>query len=648
MILISTVFGIMGFNYSIKVIHNTVDEELNELTKAYSDNINELIIERKEFIERLSYMNGIRSMDWETQKVILKNEIENNEKFKDIFIVDKNGNAKFLDGTRINIADNKYFKEAINGNVYFSDLITDIKNKTLNLFTSAPIKNGSIDGVIVGIPDGIVLRNKINNIKIKENGKAFIINSKGTVIAHPDIQVVIRQENIIEKAKTDSQFIQLAKIVENMIKGKSGVNEYVYEGNKYQCGYHPVGDTGWSIAIKVPEKELIEEILRFRKNAIIFFVIVNIIAIGIIYFVGSVLIKPIILVTKHAKIMSELDLTTKVPDKYLRAKDEIGDLARAFYTISENTKKVITEIHSASNKLTISSKKLFDIINENTITADEIAKEIEMIATGANEQAGESKSAVTELSQLGELIVELQKTGKEVNESSSKVQEVTQNGKDTVERLKEEFDLNVEIAGKVKHNTQELADQSKSIVDILNTISSIASQTNLLALNASIEAARAGESGRGFAVVAEEIKILAEETENATKNISNILGTMTNKINITDDSMNRSSVVINNVNKYLNKTINSYDVIQSSTKEVTEELEKLMYAFDIISKNKIKTFASIESILDLSQQSAASTKEVNASVEEQTISMENMAKSSEELALIATVMDDSIRKFKYK
>ncbi|MCT4607510.1 MAG: methyl-accepting chemotaxis protein [Marinisporobacter sp.] len=643
--LISGSIGIVASTSSTKALRKTVDEELMALTKGYSENVYELMLEREKIIERLSYMSTIRSMDWQVQKEILKDVIQNSSEFKDVFIVDKEGTARFIDGSMMNVADSIYFKEAMKGNTYFSSLIMDPKNKTLNLFVSVPIKNDLIDGVIVGIPDGMVMRNKINSIKLKETGGAFIVNKEGTVIAHPNIKMVISQYNVIEEAKKDSGLLQLAEIVEKMIKGESHVNRYVYEGETYYCGYHPIGDTGWSIAIRAPENELFEDVFRLRNNLIFMTIAIMIFAIIIIYLIGSKFVEPIILATKHATTMSELDFTIEVPTKFMKEKDEIGDLGRAFDTISKNVKAVVSEIQEFAIELTNSSKELSDSINENAMTAEEISRAVEEITAGANTQSEECENAVVQLSQLDGLILNSQETAQEVNDRTSQVKKVTLSGKDTLLKLKRKFDLNFEITQNVRNNTEELVEQSKSIASILDIISNIASQTNLLALNASIEAARAGESGRGFAVVAEEIRKLAEETESATSDISNIIITMTNKIQSTNNEMDQAGKVVGDVNVHLEETVSSYDVIENSTQQLIIQFQKLRNALQQIYENKTKTFTSIESISEVSAKAAASTEEVNASVEEQTASMEGMVKSSERLFEIANEMEKMIEKF---
>jgi methyl-accepting chemotaxis protein len=629
----------------VNALEKTADEELVELATAYSTYIEGELIKAQTIMDGIANRNAIKSWDWAQQKKALKYEIARNDNFAEMFIVDKEANARATNETTAKVSGREYFKQAMKGKTYFNDLVYCKVTDRLEFFVTAPIKGSQVEGLVGAYVNAEYLSNSIKNIKVKSTGSAFIVNDKGTTIAHPDMEVVNRQENIIELAKEDKELKQLASVIKRMISGDSHAEKYTYKGEKYYCGYHPIGDTGWSMAVRVKEKELLKDVFEFRKNLIIMIIVGIILSIIITYYTGNNIVHPISLAIKHAITMSKLDYTTKVPDKFMNAKDEIGELGRAFNIISENTKNIIRDTQRYSSQLLNSSTQLSNTINDNVETAEEVAKAIEGIAVGAASQAQEAESGVIELSKLGELITESHNIATEVNNSSDNVKKVTLNGKDTVVKLKKEFGLNIEISDQLKNNTQELSEQSKSIVNILNTISNIANQTNLLALNASIEAARAGEAGRGFAVVAEEIRKLAEESENATADISNILGAMTNKIKIANENMDKAGEIVGNVDIYLEETVYSYDDIESSMINLIQQFKKLVDALEQIDMNKAKTFTVIESISAISEQSAASTEEVSASVEEQTVSMEEMANSSEELAEIANKMKDIINKF---
>lgn len=645
-IVISGSLGVMASISSVKALQKSVDEELVEVAKAYSIYIESELVKAEVIMDGIANRNAIKSWDWDQQKKAMQYETQRHDIIADMFIVDKNGDAYFTNGKRANVSEREYFKEAMQGNSYFSDLLYSDVTEELEFFVSAPIKGNGIEGAVVAFVKSDYFSNAIKDIQSsKSTGGSFIVDDKGTTIAHKDMAVVERQDNVLQLAKEDKELIPLAQVIEDMIQGKSDTKNYKYQGEAYYCGYYPIKSTGWSLAIKAPEKELLAGVFELRNKLIIMIIVAILIAVVITYYVSGMVVNPLELVTEHVMTIANLDLRTKLPEKLVKREDEIGDLGRAIDVIIESTKNIVINMQGSSNELLESSTRLSDTINENTMSAEEIAKAIEGIASGATSQAQEAESAVSELSQLGELITESQNVSIEVNTSAKKVENLTLKGKDTLAKLKKEFGLNLDIAGQVKNNTEELEEQSKSIVDILAIISNIANQTNLLALNASIEAARAGEAGKGFAVVAEEIRKLAEETESAAGNISGILGTMTNKIVIANENMDKAGAIVGNVNIYLDETVDSYDVIQDSMKALIHQFKKLEKALEYINEGKTKTFMAIESISAVSEESAASTQEVNASVEEQTASMEEMARASEELTLIADKMEKIIEQF---
>lgn len=647
-VFICSSIGLTASVSSLNAMRTTINQDLVDLAKAYSKYIGSEIERAQMIMDGIAHRNAMRSNVWNQQRAAMKYEIERHDIFSSMFIVDKNGKAKTYDGKTGDASSRQYYKEIMKGNTYFSTLQYCEVTEQYQFFVAAPIKdnNGNIEGGIVAFIEPDYLTNSIKNINYKQEGGAFIIDNEGYTIAHQNYDKVLAHVNVYEKAEEDTSLQDLANIVTLMNKGESGTHQYQLDNQKYYCGFYPIVDKGWGIAIKAPEDILFEDITNQRILLGIIITVGLIVALILIFIISTRFIKPILLATNHAKILASLDMTTVVPDKYMKAKDEFGDLARAFNVITKNIIETVTQIDEVSTTLAISSEQLTNTVNENAISAEEIARAIEGIATGATTQAEESEGAVNQLSELGDIINDSHKTAEGVHESTENVNQKTIEGKDIVDKLKAEFKTNIEITTELKKNTDALIDESKSIASILESINNIASQTNLLALNASIEAARAGEAGKGFAVVAEEIRLLAEETESATTNISDILGAMTSKIDVANKNMDKASSIVDNVDKYLEKTVDSYGGIEGSADNLVVQFRKLTEALKQIDSNKEKTFAAIESISAISEESAASTEEVNASVEEQTSSMEEMAIASEKLAEVASEMRESIKKFK--
>ncbi len=129
---------------------------------------------------------------------------------------------------------------------------------------------------------------------------------------------------------------------------------------------------------------------------------------------------------------------------------------------------------------------------------------------------------------------------------------------------------------------EALNERTQKVANILNTIISISTQTNLLALNASIEAARAGEAGRGFAVVAEEIRVLSEQTQEATEDITGILTELNKDVDSVTTSINHSVAAVEQQNSLIDETKGKFDAIHSGVNELRAVINDFMQIIEDI------------------------------------------------------------------
>lgn len=204
------------------------------------------------------------------------------------------------------------------------------------------------------------------------------------------------------------------------------------------------------------------------------------------------------------------------------------------------------------------------------------------------------------------------------NEKNNLIQETTGNARDIVnlgteamETLSSEVERALASGEQMKQSAANLQERSGEVRKITDIILNISSQTNLLALNASIEAARAGEAGRGFAVVADEIRQLAEQTKDATEQITNILDELAKDADDVVIKVEESVEISNSQHELADNATARFNDIRESVKtlnEGTAELAKLME--ELVGANRV-IVDSVSTLSASSEQITASTQEVS-------------------------------------
>lgn len=204
-----------------------------------------------------------------------------------------------------------------------------------------------------------------------------------------------------------------------------------------------------------------------------------------VFFARSITV-PLRRVVDFAGDISRGDLTSRVD---IEQKDEVGDLVEALRSMAKKLRDIVSEVKSGSNSVSSGSHEL-------SATSEELSQ-------GATEQA----SSIEEISSSME-------------EMAANIRQNTDNATQT-EKMAAKSAQDAEQGGR---QVTETVNAMKQIAEKISIVEEIARQTNLLALNAAIEAARAGEAGKGFAVVAAEVRKLAERSQSAANEISEVSG----------------------------------------------------------------------------------------------------------------------------
>ena len=182
--------------------------------------------------------------------------------------------------------------------------------------------------------------------------------------------------------------------------------------------------------------------------------------------------------------------------------------------------------------------------------------------------------------------------------------------------------------------------------EVVSFIKNIAGQTNLLGLNAAIEAARVGEQGRGFAVVAEEVRKLAEQSQEATKQISELIGGIQGDTEQAVAAMDNGTREVKLGAEVVNTAGQAFHEIVTLVEQVSDQVREVSSTIEQMAIGSQQIVESVNRIDHLSKEAAGQAQTVSAATEEQSASMEEIASSSQSLAQLALELRDAVGKFR--
>lgn len=339
-------------------------------------------------------------------------------------------------------------------------------------------------------------------------------------------------------------------------------------------------------------------------------------------------------------------LNIEIDNRIIRRKDEVGDLSRAIRSLKEELKKIIGGINNSADRLSDASDALELTSHETVKNISNVKNAVDVITEGAASQAENIRSASDNIGHMGSLITETGKEANDLNVSADKMKASSDRAAVTIEELRaisEEVKTAVSTIAEQTHQTNESARRIKEASDF---ISDIAEETNLLSLNASIEAARAGEAGRGFAIVAAQIQKLAEQSNNASGSIDEIVNALIHNSEQAVVTMSQMQDVMNRQNAHIEGT-------EKTVSEVAEEIKASVQSIRSI-KNKAKELENarteivntISVLSGIAEDNVASTEETNAVITEVAERFRDVEEAAANLRNTADMLVQNMEDFK--
>ncbi|WP_346885381.1 methyl-accepting chemotaxis protein [Clostridium sp. UBA4395] len=446
------------------------------------------------------------------------------------------------------------------------------------------------------------------------------------------------------------------KTYEEISKGNEYFGEADILGEKYMTKYAPIfGDNNEVIGIYYVGKSVEsildiynEGVLSTIKSVVIVIVIGLLISVAISYSLGASITKPIVALTNTIKKQSNLDFKFNEKDetlKYMKKKNEIGIMANSLKVMEDNVRDFVIKTSEGAEKVVATSQELTATAEQSAIASEEISRTIENIASGASSQAQDTGEAALSVEEMGSLLEENKEYTEELNNAAKDIEKEKEEGfiilKDLVLKTGESNNASKQVYEIILSNNES----AEKIEKASTMIQSISEQTNLLALNAAIEAARAGEHGRGFAVVAEEIRKLAEESNNFTGEIKTVIEELKLKSENAVNRMKEVKGIIDSQSESVEKTEEKFHRISNSIEITNNVIDKLNESSEKMNENKEKLVDLMQNLSAIAEENAAGTEESSAAIEEQSASIEEIANGSEGLVNIIDELQGIINKF---
>jgi len=349
-----------------------------------------------------------------------------------------------------------------------------------------------------------------------------------------------------------------------------------------------------------------------------------------------------VIIGQVAKI-AKGDLRIRLEGENLRALTPLGKILDQMVV---SWRDMITQFDFLAKEVSEASKNLYLVADQNTQSANEIASTMYHLATDAENQSAQAVTSLKTTKEITEVIARITHTSIEIAKSSLAAADEAEDGNEVIQKASQQMSLIGQATDETTSLVKILSERSQEIGRILEIIADIASQTNLLALNAAIEAARAGENGRGFAVVAEEVRKLAEQSEQSAQLISNLVLEIQSDANRSAEAMHRFNEEVVDGKASVEKAGEIFLMILNNSKEIAAQLQSIKTTSQGIYTSIEQVQNSMESFKNLTVGIADEVQDTASSSEEQVSHIEEITSSAESLSMVAEKLEQSISIFK--
>lgn len=520
--------------------------------------------------------------------------------------------------------EREWYTAATAEDMYISSPYVDADTGKMIITISTPIKR---DDVILGVIAANIFVDKmadiVKDINLGEKSYVFLTTDNGDIIIHDNEEY----NPTIEYGFTNIRDILEGKLVPIFEGEDLGLKDRVlsdYDGEERIFLFSNVDKCNWKVGLVLTVSDVLHELDNTIMYTVMITVLTVIVAVVISLVISKSISKPILRTVDVSKSMSNLDFTKDIEEKDLKRTDEIGIMLNSYQAIvdkfrnfSKNLNESITVTNDVYFKTIEKLNFLLEQADNNSATTEELSatmEEITATVTSLNESTNDIDKAIMD---FAERVEKGANTSNEISKRASKLHIQFTESKNRTLDVYENARSKIVDAIEASKNVQKINVLSNAILEITD-------KTSLLALNAAIEAARAGESGRGFTVVADEIRKLADSSQETVEEIKLVADTIVGSVNLIVDNMR-------NLSDFLEKdVVKDYVMMVEAVDQYNNDGALLNDILSDLKANSEKLTTSMNSI-------TASFNEISTTIENSSMATEDIANKN--LSIVEAISD---------
>ncbi len=619
-------------------IQQVASQEMLQMANVYAANINTALQAKSRTLETVTRLWSTKPTSYEDMTLGAKEFATQNSDFF-VGFPDK----PFIDGAGYDIPSDfdatsrGWYKDALSSNKVCQSSVYKAANGMPVMSFSSAIRDGNTVVGVAGCDLNLSLvADMLSKAKVYDTGKAFLLTKDGNFIYHEKYSIDDSISSVNEP--------ELQTLAPTFFSGSSAFSE---SADSFYAST-PVGDSGWVLVLRVPQSEVFASSRALLGIMVGIAVVAFIILSGILFYIARLISVPVEDLAGFAATIAQGDLRkTALP---VERTDEIGTLHNSFCNMTHNLRKLIRQVSEVAGHIAESSADLSENTKEAAQASEYTAKSVAQVADASRAQSETISSATglmqessSSISQVTDVISEIVDSAKVTEEATREGQTILSN---TISKMNSLKDGTVAVTDTVK----ELQSSAHEVSSIVEMITNISEQTNLLALNAAIEAARAGEHGKGFSVVADEVRKLAEQSKEATQNISTLLGSNAVQMDKTFRAMEEQTTNVEESVEEIHRSGEKFAAIAELIEGLSGQINHIAEIAASVQKTSHRAVSSIENIKSGSSDADTKMQEevsaISSAAEQQSAAMSEIAAASHTLSELGQELQQTTKQFR--